>query len=136
MDLYNNEVIAYQISDTQYVDFVLETLRKACNVRETHEVILHSDQGAQYTSYAFQASAKENGITTSMSRKGNCFDHAVIESFHSSIKSEEFAAPLRATLTTTIVIENVANHMYYYNYIRPFSKLNCHSPVEYRTMAA
>lgn len=83
MDLYNNEVIAYKISDTQSVDFVLETLRDACDGRETHDLILHSDQGAQYTSYAFQALAKENGITTSMSRKGNCFDNAVIESFHS-----------------------------------------------------
>lgn len=136
MDLYNNEVIAYKISDSQHVDFVLETLQEACNGRETHEVILHSDQGAQYTSYAFQALAKENGITTSMSRKGNCFDNAVIESFHSSLKSEEFAAQLRATLTTTIVIDKVINYMYYYNYIRPFSKLNCHSPVEYRTVAA
>ncbi len=136
MDLYNNEVIAYKISDSQHVDFVLETLREACNGRETHEVKLHSDQGAQYTSYAFQALAKENGITTSMSRKGNCFDNAVIESFHSSLKSEEFAAQFRATLTTTIVIEKVVNYMYYYNYIRPFSKLNCHSPVEYRTVAA
>lgn len=44
---------------------------------------LHSDQGAVYTSYAFQHLAKEKGITTSMSRKGNCHDHAVIESFHS-----------------------------------------------------
>ncbi len=136
MDLYNNEVIAYKISDSQQVDFVLDTLREACNGRENHEVILHSDQGAQYTSYAFQALAKENGITTSMSRKGNCFDNAVIESFHSSLKSEEFVAQLRATLTTTIVIEKVINYMYYYNYIRPFSKLNCHSPVEYRTVAA
>jgi len=136
MDLYNNEVIAYKISDTQSVDFVLDTLLDACNGRETHDLILHSDQGAQYTSYSFQALAKENGITTSMSRKGNCFDNAVIESFHSSLKSEEFAAQFRATLTTTIVIEKVVNYMYYYNYIRPFSKLNCHSPVEYRTVAA
>ncbi|MDQ0160929.1 transposase InsO family protein [Alkalibacillus salilacus] len=136
MDLYNNEVLAYTISDTQHVEFVLETLRDACDGRETHDVILHSDQGSQYTSYAYQALAKENGITTSMSRKGNCFDNAVIESFHSSLKSEEFAAQLRATLTPSIIIEKVVNYMYYYNYIRPFSKLNCHSPVEYRTAAA
>ncbi len=136
MDLYNNEIIAYKISDSQSVDFVLETLREACNGRDTYGVILHSDQGAQYTSYAFQALAKENGIITSMSRKGNCFDNAVIESFHSSLKSEEFATQLRATLTSTIVIEKVVNYMYYYNYIRPFSKLNCHTPVEYRTVAA
>ncbi|MET3682901.1 transposase InsO family protein [Alkalibacillus flavidus] len=136
MDLYNNEFLAYTISDTQTVEFVLETLRDACDGRETHDVILHSDQGSQYTSYAYQPLAKENGITTSMSRKGNCFDNAVIESFHSSPKSEEFATQLRATLTPSIIIEKVVNYMYYYNYIRPFSKLSCHSPVEYRTAAA
>ena len=136
MDLYNNEIIAYKVSETQEVKLVLDTLEAACKGRETHEVILHSDQGAQYTSYAFQELAKEKGITTSMSRKGNCFDNAVIESFHSSLKSEEFNTQNRVHLTNTIVLEKVESYMYYYNYIRPFKKLNCHSPVEFRTMAA
>ena len=136
MDLYNNEIIAYKVSDTQEVRLVLDTLKAACRGRETHEVILHSDQGAQYTSYAFQDLAKEKGITTSMSRKGNCFDNAVIESFHSSLKSEEFNTQSRVHLTNSIVLEKVHSYMYYYNYIRPFNKLNCHSPVEFRTAAA
>ncbi|WP_156823017.1 integrase core domain-containing protein, partial [Gracilibacillus lacisalsi] len=86
--------------------------------------------------YDFQELAKEKGITTSMSRKGNCFDNAVIESFHSSLKSEEFNTQNRVHLTNSIVLEKVQSYMYYYNYIRPFTKLNCHSPVEFRTMAA
>lgn len=136
LDLYNNEVIAFKVRDTQGVELVLDTLEAACKGRETHGVILHSDQGAQYTSYAFQELAKEKGIITSMSRKGNCFDNAVIESFHSSIKSEEFNTQNRVHLTNSIVLEKVESYMYYYNYIRPFTKLNCHSPVEFRTMAA
>ncbi|QGH34241.1 IS3 family transposase [Gracilibacillus salitolerans] len=136
MDLYNNEIIAYKVSDTQEVKLVLDTLEAACKGRETYEVILHSDQGAQYTSYDFQELAKEKGITTSMSRKGNCFDNAVIESFHSSLKSEEFNTQNRVHLTNSIVLEKVESYMYYYNYIRPFTKLNCHSPVEFRTMVA
>ncbi|MFD2658498.1 IS3 family transposase, partial [Gracilibacillus thailandensis] len=126
MDLYNNEIIAYKVSDTQEVKLVLDTLEAACKGRETFEVILHSDQGAQYTSYDFQELAKEKGITTSMSRKGNCFDNAVIESFHSSLKSEEFNTQNRVHLTNSIVLEKVQSYMYYYNYIRPFTKLNCH----------
>ncbi len=102
MDLYNNEIIAYRIGHNQKVDLVLETLKSACNGRETKGLILHSDQGAQYTSYAFQNSAQEKGIITSVSRKGNCFDNAVIESFHSTIKSEEFTHTKRRVLQTLL----------------------------------
>ncbi len=137
LDLYNNEVIAYKVSDTQNAHLVLDTLEMACRKRNTAGTILHSDQGAQYTSHAFQVTAKENGIITSMSRKGNCFDNAVIESFHSSLKSEEFyTLEKRVRLTNAIVQQKTEDYMYYYNYIRPFQKLNCHSPIEYRTMAA
>lgn len=136
MDLYNNEIIAFRISDNQRTELVLETLIEACNGRETAGLTLHSDQGSQYTSYAFQNLAKEKGITTSMSRKGNCFDNAVIESFHSTIKSEEFYTHQNVRLTNSIVLEKIESYMYYYNYIRPFSKLNCLSPVHFRTKAA
>ena len=136
LDLYNNEIIAYKVSDTQNAQLVLDTLEMACQKRNTAGTILHSDQGAQYTSRAFQLTTKENGIITSMSRKGNCFDNAVIESFHSSLKSEEFYTLERVRLTNAIVQQKTEDYMYYYNYIRPFQKLNCHSPIEYRTMAA
>ena len=136
LDLYNNEVIAYKVSDTQNAQLVLDTLEIACRKGNTAGTILHSDQGAQYTSRAFQLATKENGIITSMSRKGNCFDNAVIESFHSSLKSEEFYTLERVHLTNAIVQQKTEDYMYYYNYIRPFQKLNCHSPIEYRTMAA
>lgn len=52
--------------------------------------MLHSNQGSLYISYAFQTLSKENGITTSMSRKGNFQDNSLIEPFHSSWKSELF----------------------------------------------
>ncbi|KHE71656.1 transposase [Halobacillus sp. BBL2006] len=112
MDLYKNEIIAYSISEKQDKTFVIDTLRKACKGRDVYKLILHSDQGSQYTSYEFQEEAKKRGIITSMSRRGNCFDNAVIEYFHSMLKS------------------------YYYNYCRPFKKLNCHTPIEFRAMAA
>ncbi|QDX92723.1 transposase [Brevibacillus laterosporus] len=52
---------------------------------------LFSQNSSVYTLYVFHNKAKEKSITTSMSRKGNCHDNAVIESFYSSLKSEEFA---------------------------------------------
>lgn len=136
LDLYNNEIIAYKVSDKQNAQLVLNTLEMAFQKWNTAGTILHSDQGAQYTSRAFQLTTKENGTITSMSLKGNCFDNAVIESFHSSLKSEEFYTLERVRLTNAIVQQKTEDYMYYYNYIRPFQKLNCHSPIEYRTMAA
>ncbi|MET3296619.1 UNVERIFIED_ORG: putative transposase [Bacillus proteolyticus] len=134
MDLYNNEIIAYRIKESQDVSLVLETLQAAFEKREAKGVILHSDQGSVYTSYAFQDLAEEKGIITSMSRKGNCFDNAVIESFHSTIKSEEFYTQKKVRLTNSIVLEKVNHFMHYYNHIRPFKKLNYLSPIEYREL--
>jgi putative transposase len=136
MDLYNNEIIAYRIGHSQDVSLVLNTLEDALKVREVTDVILHSDQGAQYTSYAFQKLAKENGITTSMSRKGNCFDNAVIESFHSTLKSEEFYSQPREHLTNPIVMERIKDFIHYYNKIRLQAKLNYLSPIEFREQVA
>ncbi|WP_176546216.1 DDE-type integrase/transposase/recombinase [Bacillus toyonensis] len=82
MDLYNNEIIAYEISNRQDVTFVLKTVEKAMKSQKEAKIILHSDQGAVYTSYVFQTLSKENGITTSMSRKGNC--HDVVEILRSA----------------------------------------------------
>ncbi|MCC5802956.1 IS3 family transposase [Rossellomorea vietnamensis] len=136
MDLYNNEILAYTISDKQDKALVLDTLKRACEGRDVFECILHSDQGSQYTSYDFQEDAKKRGIITSMSRRGNCFDNAVIESFHSSLKSEEFSPLDRGKLTTHTVRKKIESYMYYYNYCRPFTKLNCQTPIEFRVMAA
>ncbi|MFC3526024.1 IS3 family transposase [Marinococcus halophilus] len=122
MDVYNNELVAYQLRDTQETSLVLDTLEAACRGRETYGLLLHSDQGSQYTSRAFQQAAKEKGIITSMSRKGNCLDNAMIESFHSSLKSEAFSIRVRMPLTSSIIVEKVDSYMYYYNYIRPFTK--------------
>jgi putative transposase len=98
MDLFNNKVIAYTVSDAQDVSLELDTLPRACEASDSKGVVLHSDQGSVYTSYAFQNLAEEKGIITSMSRKGNCFDNAVIESFDSTKKSEKFYTHKRVRL--------------------------------------
>ncbi|MFK9095550.1 IS3 family transposase [Bacillus salipaludis] len=136
MDLFNNEIIAYRISTSQDVSLVVNTLNDAAEGRETNGLILHSDQGSQYTSHSFQRIAKEKGITTSMSRKGNCLDNAVIESFHSTIKSEAFYSQEREFLTNTIVIQRVEKFINHYNHTRLQAKLNYLSPIEYREQAA
>lgn len=91
MDLYNNEIVAYRLYDHQQTPLVIDTLKAALEARGNPKgVIIHSDQGSVYTSYAYQHLVKEMNLVSSMSRRGNCWDNAVIESFHSNIKSEEF----------------------------------------------
>lgn len=136
MDLYNNEIVAYKIGTSQDINLVLDTLREAVELRKPVGLLLHSDQGSVYTSHAYQNLAKEKGITTSMSRKGNCHDNAAIESFHSSLKSEGFNAQSRASISNSKVVQIVNQYMYRYNHVRIQAKLNYLSPLEYRGQAA
>ncbi len=101
MDLYNNEIIAYEIGNRQDLTLVLQAVEKAIKSQKKAEVILHRNQGAVYTSYASQTLSKENGITTSMSSKRNRHDNTVIESFHSSLKSELFYSQEKQLYSTS-----------------------------------
>lgn len=76
---------------------------------------LHSNQDSAYTSYAYQQKIKERGITMSMSRKGNSQDNALIESFHSSLKSETLYLDESIYTTTNIVVLTVKDYITYHN---------------------
>ena len=81
MDLYTRNIISYKI--------VIETLNEAIRKqKDVHGVILHSDQGFQYTSNEYKAICEANGIIISMSPKGSPVDNSPIESFHSNLKRE------------------------------------------------
>lgn len=137
MDLYNNEIVAYKLYDHQQTSLVLDTLETALEARGNPTgVILHSDQGSVYTSYAFQRLIKEENLVSSMSRRGNCWDNAVIESFHSNIKSEEFQFVKYHALSISEVICRVQDYLHYYNHERIQEKLGYQSPLEYRGLAA
>ncbi|PPB08840.1 hypothetical protein C4A77_06015 [Brevibacillus laterosporus] len=103
MDLYNGEIIAYNIGDTQDTTLVLDTLQQ---LPPLEQCMLHSDQGSVYTSSAYQLAVKERGITMSMSRKGTPADNAPIESFHACLKSETFILE-ELTCTTTAIVEQM-----------------------------
>ena len=133
LDLYNGEVIAYSIGNKQDVPFVLDTLQQLPAVSGA---MLHSDQGSVYTSHDYQKAVKEKGITMSMSRKGTPADNALIESFHSMLKSETFYLDNLTCTTTAIVVQLVQEYIHYYNAIRIQAKLNNQSPIEYRQLAA
>lgn len=90
MDLYSRKIIGYAYEDSMTVDLVIKSLENAClNVKSTKGIILHTDLGTQYTSQKFQELISKKGIIHSFSRKGNPYDNACIESFHSILKKEE-----------------------------------------------
>ena len=89
IDLYNRKVVTYKISKFNNNQLVIETLNDALYKRkDVSNLIIHSDQGFQYTSFEYKAICESNGITISMSRKGTPIDDSPMESFHAILKKE------------------------------------------------
>lgn len=133
-DLFNNEIIAYQISSRNDLKLVLDTVKKARKRRDTKGVLLHSDQGFQYTSRQYSKLLERYEIKASMSRKGNCWDNACMENFFGHFKSECFY--LHSFHSAKQVRHAVQQYIRFYNHARFQTKLNNLSPYEYRTQAA
>jgi putative transposase len=91
LDAYTKQVLAYAVSDSLEVDFVLETVNRLIQehgISLNQETIIHSDQGCHYTSISFQSLLKNKELRQSMSRRGNCWDNAPQESFFGHMKDE------------------------------------------------
>lgn len=137
MDLYNNEIIAYKLYNHQQTPLVIDTLEEALNKRNNPEgIIIHTDQGSVYTSYTYQNYLNKYHLVSSMSRRGNCWDNAVIESFHSNLKTEEFQYYKFNSLTNLNVISKINDYMYHYNEDRIQEKLGYLTPKEFGMIAA
>ncbi|EJL24697.1 IS3 family transposase [Brevibacillus sp. BC25] len=133
-DLYNHEIIAYQISRNNDIKLVIDTLNQAKKKRDVKGILLHSDQGFQYTSRQYNLLLTKYKIIPSMSRKGNCWDNASMENFFSHFKSECFS---RYSFRTAREVRlAVKEYIHFYNHERFQQKLNNLSPYEYRTQVA
>ena len=89
IDLCDKRVVSYKISKFNNNRLVIDTLNQAiAKEKDVHNLIIHSDQGFQYTSFEYKAICSANGITISMSRKGTPIDDSPMESFHSILKKE------------------------------------------------
>lgn len=89
LDAYSRRVVGWAMSDTPDQHVVATALRMALAQRQPIPGLLHhTDQGPQYTSLAYRALLAAHGLTASLSRKGNCYDNAVMESFFSTLKNE------------------------------------------------
>lgn len=134
IDLYNGEVISYSVSSNPGMRMVLDMVDRAVDKLAPGErPILHSDQGWQYQHRRYRRALDLNGITQSMSRKGNCLDNACAESFFGHLKCE-FYRGRRFEDVETFKAE-LDEYIEYYNTRRIKEKLKGLSPVEYRTQS-
>lgn len=89
LELFSRKIIGWAMAPTMPADLVCRALRMAIGARKPPAgLVLHSDRGSQYASHEYQALLKQHGIVCSMSRKGNCWDNAVMERFFLSLKME------------------------------------------------
>jgi len=131
IDLFNQEIISYELAERPNFKFVMKMLKKALRTGEiTNSLLVHSDQGWHYQMKQYQQLLKQNGITQSMSRKGNCLDNAIIENFFGILKSELFY--LKKYSSTRELEKEIREYINYYNYDRIKLNLNGMSPIQYR----
>ena len=131
LDMYNGEIISYNISERPLLSQVMDMLDKAFDrIPDDTNLIFHSDQGWQYQHKMYQHRLSEKGIRQSMSRKGNCLDNAVMENFFGLLKSELLY--LREFSSYDEFKEELEKYIYYYNNDRIKCKLKGLSPVQYR----
>ncbi len=134
MNVKSRKVIGLSMSDKLSQELVSAALRDAVGRQSpTEGLIHHSDRGRQYASYAYQELLKEYGMTPSMSRSGNCYDNAYMESFFGTLKTElvhgeRYRSRLEARLSIFEYVE------VFYNRQRIHSALGYRSPEEYEKL--
>ncbi len=94
MDLFSRKVVGWSAGPTIRRELVLDAVMMAVRGRRPRGTIIHSDQGTQYGSDAWRRFCKSNRLEPSISRKGNCWDNAIAESFFSSLKKERVKEPI------------------------------------------
>ena len=88
MDLFSRQIIGWSMSNSLSKDLAVDALKMAMTHRGVSPELFHSDRGVQYASGAYQRLLEKEGVICSMSRKGNCWDNAVVESFFKTLKVE------------------------------------------------
>lgn len=130
-DLGSRRVVGYTMGSNMKKDLVLDSLAKAVYSRKPKsEVIIHTDQGSQYGSDSWKRFCRDHGLATSMSRRGNCYDNAVVESFNSTLKKEKIKKKIYRTReeARTEIFEYIE---LFYNPKRRHSYIGYQSPDEF-----
>ena len=128
--LQTRQVLGYSLSERMPDELVLNALRNACHLATpTSGTLFHSDRGSQYASDDFREALGALGMVASMSRKGNCWDNAVSESFFATLKTEEATEPYATKQEAHAAIAEYIHG--FYNPVRLHSSLGYLSPNEY-----
>ena len=136
-DLCTGEIISYSISPSPNMEMVMGMLNAALLAHPDHEgLLLHSDQGWHYQHASFVNLLKANGITQSMSRKGNCLDNGKMETFFSTLKREMYYGHEKEFKTREQFKAAIEEYIDYYNRERIQMKLGYLSPLIFREQIA
>jgi putative transposase len=128
IDLYSRKVVSWRLSDRMTASLVCDAFDDAARQRRPKRgLIFHSDRGSQYASHAFRRRLKRHHVRQSMSRRGNCWDNAVAESFFATLKKELVRD--RAFDTRDQARSEVFEYLeVFYNRLRTHSLLNYETP--------
>ena len=133
LDMATNEIISYDLALSPNLEQVKRMLDQAFKCfPNVKGLILHSDQGWQYQHYYYQQRLKEHGIIQSMSRKGNCYDNCIMETFFGRMKNEMYYGCEKDYKSFEEFAKGVKEYIYYYNNIRIQAKTKWMTPVQYR----
>jgi transposase InsO family protein len=133
LDVFTRRVIGWAMSQLLDTSVVSTALRMALSQRcYSQNLIIHSDRGAQFASAAYRQLLAQHGLTASMSRKGNCYDNAFIESFFSTLKYELIYHHRFSDITQarTAIFDYIET---FYNRIRLHSSLAYQSPISFES---
>lgn len=137
LDAYSRKIVGWSMQERMTKELVLDALRMALGRRRPDsagELLHHSDRGSQYASAAYRELLREENITCSMSRKGNCWDNALMESFFATLKKErvyqeDYVTRSEARSSVFDYIER------FYNRVRRHSALGNVSPEQFEEAA-
>jgi len=130
LDLSSKQIVGWSLSKNPNAELSKNALINAITRHnpDTNELMFHSDQGVQYSARTFTNYCDKLGITTSMSRRGNCWDNAVMERFFRSLKTEKLN--YEDFNNHDEVVRSVESYIYFYNYKRIHSAIGYKTPAE------
>ena len=134
MDLFSRKIVGWSTRPTIARELALDAVMMAVRRRRPKRTLIHSDQGSQYPSDDWRRFCQTNGLEPSMSRRGNCWDNAVAESFFSSLKKERIKK--RIYKNREIATADISDYIEaFYNQTRRHSHLGGVSPEEFESAA-
>ena len=133
LDMYTNEIISYDLSQRADLSQIERMMDKAFKkYPKPKGLIMHSDQGWQYRHAYFRRRLEEEGVKQSMSRKGNCYDNSIMESFFARLKNEMYYKEEQKYGNFEQFSKAVSEYVDYYNNERIQKKTKWMPPAKYR----